>query len=29
LKGFEDEEILRKLQQSPLDEFGITYINIM
>jgi hypothetical protein len=29
LKGFEDEEILRKLQQSPLDEFGITHINIM
>ena len=29
LKGFEDEKILRKLQQSPLDEFGITHINIM
>ena len=29
LKGFEDEEILRKLQQFPVDEFGITHINIM
>jgi uncharacterized protein DUF4242 len=29
LKGFEDEKILRKLQQSPLDKFGITHINIM
>jgi hypothetical protein len=28
LKGFE-EEILRKLQQSPTDEFGITHDNIM
>jgi len=29
LKGFEDEEILRKLQQFPVDECGITHINIM
>ena len=29
LKGFEDEETLRKLQQSPTDEFGITHINMM
>ena len=29
LKGFEDEEMLRKLQQSPTDEFGITHINMM
>ncbi len=29
LKGFKDEEILRKLQQSPTDEFGITHINMM
>jgi len=28
LKGF-DEETLRKLQQSPVDEFGITHVNIM
>jgi hypothetical protein len=28
LKGFE-EETLRKLQQSPADEFGITHLNIM
>jgi hypothetical protein len=28
LKGFE-EETLRKLQQSPVDEFGITHLNIM
>ena len=28
LKGFE-EETLRKLQQSPKDEFGITHINMM
>jgi len=27
LKGFE-EETLRKLQQSPVDEFGITQHNI-
>jgi len=29
LKGFENEEILRKLQQSPVDKVGITHINIM
>jgi hypothetical protein len=29
LKGFEDEETLRKLQESPKDEFGITHLNIM
>ena len=29
LKGFEEEETLRKLQQSPVDEFGITHLNIM
>jgi hypothetical protein len=28
LKGFE-EETLRKLQQSPVDEFGIIHLNIM
>jgi dTDP-glucose pyrophosphorylase len=28
LKGF-DEETLRKLQESPKDEFGITHINMM
>ena len=28
LKGF-DEETLRKLQQSPVDEFGITHHNIL
>ena len=28
LKGFE-EETLRKLQQSPVDEFGIRHLNIM
>jgi uncharacterized protein DUF4242 len=28
LKGF-DEETLRKLQQSPIDEFGITHHNIL
>ena len=28
LKGFE-EETLRKLQQAPVDEFGITHDNIM
>jgi Protein of unknown function (DUF4242) len=27
LKGFE-EKTLRKLQQSPVDEFGITHLNI-
>ena len=29
LKGFEDEEMLRKWQQSPVDEFGNTHVNIM
>ena len=28
LKGF-DEKTLRKLQQSPVDEFGITHHNIL
>ena len=28
LKGF-DKETLRKLQQSPVDEFGITHHNIL
>jgi hypothetical protein len=28
LKGFE-EETLRKLQQSTVDEFGITHLNII
>lgn len=28
LKGFE-KETLRKSQQSPVDEFGITHLNIM
>jgi len=28
LKGF-DEETLRKLQQAPVDEFGITHFNIL
>jgi hypothetical protein len=28
LKRF-DKETLRKLQQSSVDEFGITYVNIM
>jgi len=28
LKGF-DEETLRKLQQSSVDEFGITHLNIL
>ena len=28
LKGFE-EKTLRKLQQSPVHEFGITLLNIM
>ena len=28
LKGFE-EETLRKLQQAPVDEFGITHDNIL
>jgi hypothetical protein len=28
VKGFE-EETLRKLQQSPVDEFGITHLNII
>ena len=27
LKGFEEETL--KLQQSPIDKFGITYLNIM
>lgn len=29
LKGFEDEKILKKLQASPADEFGVTHFNIM
>ena len=29
LKGFEDEKILKKLQASPADEFGVTHFNMM
>lgn len=29
MKGFEDEKILKKLQASPADEFGVTHFNIM
>jgi hypothetical protein len=29
LKGFEDEQILKKLQNSPVDEFGIKHLNIL
>jgi len=28
LKGFE-EETLKKLQQSPIDEFGVRHLNLM
>jgi hypothetical protein len=29
LEGIQDEQTLRKLQQSPVDEFGVNHINIM
>jgi hypothetical protein len=29
LEGIHDEDTLRNLQQSPIDEFGVKHINIM
>ena len=29
LEGIRDEDALRKLQQSPIDEFGVKHINIL
>jgi hypothetical protein len=29
LEGIQNEGTLRKLQQSPIDEFGVKHINIM
>jgi hypothetical protein len=29
LEGIRDEDTLRKLQQSPMDEFGVKHLNIL